>query len=190
MKEFIKSNFAIIFAFLLPVVLIIVVALYAYIPSMSFTTNYDFIYASCENNSPYYYDCNSLLERNYKVTDGKLVFMPIEANEDLNQNGIPDIKETPTPRLFFHTVTTNEDREVTLAEAQTFNLSSLLTSPEGVTVSDRYDSGPDFFPFFGGNSSYGHFLTKGNKWSKLHLVNDTDGYYQNNFYFIGWVLPK
>ena len=73
-------------------------------------------------------------------------------------------------------------------------LSNLLTSPDGVTVSNNrsYNGGYDLFIFGGGGySSYGYYLTKGKSKRKLNLINDTDRYYySNNFQFLGWVLPR
>ena len=93
--------------------------------------------------------------------------------------------------VFLHDTKKNESREITLAEAQMLTLNNLLTSPDGVTVSSNYSyNGGDFFPFSGGRSSYGYYLTQGKSKSKINLINSTDQYYyQNNFQFIGWVLP-
>ncbi len=193
MKEFIKKNFAILLAFALPILLIVIVALTTYIPSLFISTNYNFIYTSCTDGNSYYpYYCNDYLQKRYIVVDGTLVVKPVDTNQDSDKNGIPDFKEKYTPRLFLHDTAKNESREITEKEAQSLTLSSLLTSPDGVTVSGNYNrGGGDFFPFGGGSSSYGYYLTKGKGRSKLNLINTTDQYYyQNNFQFIGWVLPK
>ena len=95
--------------------------------------------------------------------------------------------------VFLHDTQKNESREITLAEAKTLNMDSLLTSPDGVTVSNgyNYSGGGDFFFLFGGGrSDYGYYLMKGNSKKKLNLINVSDrSYYQNNFQFLGWVLP-
>ncbi|MDD5152487.1 MAG: hypothetical protein PHS95_00575 [Candidatus Pacebacteria bacterium] len=192
MKEFIKKNFAILLAFILPIVLIVVVALSTYLPSLFLSTKYNFVYTACTDGNNYYsYRCDSYLQKRYSVAGDKFVVNPVDMTQDLNKNGILDFNEKYTDRIFLHDTEKNESREITLTEAQAMTLSNLLTSPDGVTVSSYYDrSGGDFFPFDGGYSSFGYYLTKGKSRSKINLINNTDQYYyQNNFQFIGWVLP-
>jgi len=89
-----------------------------------------------------------------------------------------------------HDTLKNESREITIEEAKLLTLNNLLTSPDGATISNNYNSGSDLFIFGGSRSSYGYFLSKGNGKLKLNLINSNDRYYyQNNFKFIGWVLP-
>lgn len=200
MKEFIKKNFAILLAFLLPILLIVIVALSTYLPSLFLSTHYNFIYASCpDGTSRYPYNCDNYdynylqkLQKHFSVVNNKLVVVPIDPSQDLNENKIPDIKENYTLRIFLHDTQKNESHEITLEEAQTLTLNSLLTSPDGVTVSNNYSYNGDdfFFPFGGRSSSYGYYLNKGNSHRKLNLINNNDRYYyQNNFQFLGWVLP-
>ncbi len=191
--EFIKKNFAILLAFILPIVVIAAVALSVYLPSLFLSTSYNFVYTSCIDGTNYYsYNCDNYLQKRYSVVDNKLVANTVDPTLDSDNDKIPDINENYTARIFLHDTEKNESREITLEEAQRLTLNSLLTSPDGVTVSSYYDrSGGDFFFIFGGgSSSYGYYLTKGKSKSKLNLINDTDQYhYRNNFQFIGWVLP-
>ncbi len=193
MKEYLKKNFAILLAFILPIVLIAVVALSTYLPSLFLSTNYNFIYTSCTDGRYYYsYPCNNYLQKRYLVVGDKLVVNPVDTTVDSDKNGVPDFNEKYTDRIFLHDTKKNESREITLAEAQNLTLNSLLTSPDSVTVSSYSDrGGGDFFFIFGGNrSSYGYYLTKGKSRGKINLINSTDQYYyQNNFQFVGWVLP-
>lgn len=195
MKEFIKKNFAILLAFILPVVLITIVALSTYLPSLFISTSYNFVYTSCADGRNYYYPyyCDNYLQKRYSVVDNKLVINPVDLSQDSNKDGVPDFNKNYTARIFLHDTKKNESKEITLEEAQALTLNSLLTSPDGVTVSGNYNynGGGDFFIFGGGgHSSYGYYLTKGKSKSKINLINSTDQYYyQNNFQFIGWVLP-
>jgi len=191
MKSFVKENFAILLAFILPLILIIGVTLSVYLPSASLSTNYNFVYASCFGGTDYYsYQCDKYLQGRYSVVDSKITLNPIDPKQDSDKNGILDINETYSARLFLHDTQKNESREITLEEGQTLTLNSLLTSPDGVTVSSHYNRSGDFFIFGGGSSSYGYYLTKGKGRDKLELINNSDQYYyQNNFQFIGWVLP-
>ncbi|MDP3996806.1 MAG: hypothetical protein Q8P86_03900 [bacterium] len=198
MKEFLKKNFAIVLAFTLPVALIVVLALSVYLPSVFLSTDYNFIYSTCEFGANRYpYNCDDYLQKRYSVVQGKLVTNavdPVVVNsnplKDTDGDGIADVVNY-TSRIFLHDTEKNESREITLEEAETLSLSGLLTSPDGVTVSSYYNNGGDFFfPFGGGSSSYGYYLTKGRSRSKLNLINRGDRYYyQDNFQFIGWILP-
>ncbi len=195
MKEFIKKNFAILLAFILPIALITIVALSTYLPSLFLSTDYDFVYTLCTAGRSYYSSrCDDYLldylQKRYSVVDNKLVLNPVAITENADKNGVLDL-EKYTDRIFLHDTKKNESREITLEEAQTLPLSGLLTSPDGVTVSGRYDrrGGGFFFVFDGGSSSYDYYLTKGKSRSKLNLINSTDQYYyQNNLQFIGWIL--
>lgn len=191
MKEFFRRNFALILAFLLPITLIVLVALSTYLPSLFLSTDYNFVYTSCTDGRSYPYSCDNYLKKRYAVSNGRLTLYPIDTTEDLNGDGNPDFNGQYTDRIFLHDTQKNESREISLTEAQTLTLESLLTSPDGVTVSGHYNrSGGGFFPFDGGSSSFGHYLTKGKSRSKLNLINSSDQYYyQNNFQFIGWALP-
>ncbi len=174
---FIKNNIAVIIAFLLPILLVIGIALSAYWPSF-LSTDYDFVYATCDNRRDYYSDsCVNSLSRLYKVENEKLITVDVPP---------------PTTRLFLHNSKNNEGREITLAEAQTLKLNSLITSPDGVSVENAYGHNVEFFPFFGGSSRSGYYLTKGSRRQKLNLVGEDERYYsgRDNFKFIGWVIKN
>ena len=187
---FLKKNFAIVLAFALPILLILGLAVYAYLPGVFLTTQYDFLYATCGDTVKNYpYNCQNYMNGLYKVVNGTIVVQPVNPTQDLDKNGLPDATENYPIRIFFHDTLKNESREITLADAQVFSLSGLLTSPDGVSVSDGYSRGSDFFIFGGGSSYYGYYLSKGRRQHRLHLINDNDHYYyNNNFKFLGWVL--
>ena len=192
MKDFFKQNFALVIAFSLPLLLIVGIALSAYLPSLFISTDYNFVYSSCTdgNNNYYSYRCDNYLQKRYSVVNGQLVVNDVDPTLDSDNDGIPDVKEGYTARLFLHDTKNNETREISLTEANTLSLNELITSPDGVSVSSQYDRGADFFLLFDGGSSYGHYLMKGSAKSKLNLINNENRYYyRNNFQFIGWVLP-
>ncbi len=193
MKEFFKKNFIIVLAFILPVAFITIIALVTYLPSLFLSTNYNFIYSSCTNGRNYYsYECYNYLQKRYSVINNKLVVNDIISSQDLDNDSMTDINKNYTIRIFLHNTKKNESKEITLEEAQKFSLNNLLTSPDGVTISSHYDRNINsfYFPFGGGSSSYGYYLTKGKSRSKLNLINRDDRYYyRDNFQFIGWVLP-
>ncbi|MCP3681855.1 MAG: hypothetical protein GY861_04120, partial [bacterium] len=170
-------------------VLIVVVALSVYLPALFLSTSYNFIYTSCDSPDRYSYRCGNYLQQIYSVKDGELIVNSIDPEQDSDNDGVLDINEGYNARIFLHNTEKNESREITLKEAQTLKLDNLLTSPDGITFTDRYDKGGDILLFDGG-SNYGHYLTKGNSKVKLNLINNDDRYYyQNNFQFLGWILP-
>lgn len=191
MNEFFKKNFAIILAFALPVVLIVIVAISTYVPSLFLSTHYNFIYSSCSEGADYYpYYCKTYLQKRYAVMGGKLTINSLDPLQDSDNDGVPDVNENYMARIFLHDTQKNESREITLEEARTLSLNSLLTSPDGVTVSGNYDNGDDFLFLFNNNSTFDYYLTKGRSRSKLNLIHRDDRYYyRDNFQFIGWILP-
>ena len=190
MKDFLKKNFAILLAFILPIVLIAIVAVSTYLPALFLSTDYNFVYSSCTGADRYYYRCDNYLQKRYMVVNDKLVVNPIDPNQDSDNDGTPDIDENYTARIFLHDTKKNESKEITLEDAQKLTLDSLLTSPDEITVSSSYERGGDLFYLFGNSSTYGYYLTKGKSKSRLNLINSDDRYYyRGNFQFIGWVLP-
>lgn len=188
MNQFLKQNLTLVLAFLLPLLLIFIVALNAYFPSFFFKTEYDFVYAACDDtNYDYPYGCEAYAKSIYAVENGKLVVKTVDPQQDTDKDTIPDVDENYTVRLFLHDTEQNESKEITIDQAQQLEFSTLLTSPDEVTITDGYSSGPDFFIFDGG-SSYGMYLTKGKLRSKLNLIHDDRYYIRKNFHYIGWVL--
>lgn len=182
MKKFLKKNYLVIIAFSLPVLLVVGVALSVYLPAFFLSTDYNFIYSTCADGNSYNYSqCNDYLKKKYSVVNNKLTVNNVPNEKDLNFS----------ERLFLHNNEKNESREITLAEAQGLNLSNLLTSPDGVTISYSYERGT-YFLFSRSNSTSGYYLTKGKSKKKVNLINQSDsryGYYgRDNFHFIGWVL--
>ena len=189
MKNFLKNNFAIVLAFSLPVVLIAAISLSTYLPSLFLTTNYNFVYAACSDGN-FSFRCDNYLQERFTVVDGKIVLNEVNPRQDSDRDGVPDVDENYTDRIFLHDTESNESREISLEDAEALNLDKLITSPDGVTVSSEYDRGADYFLFYNGGSTYGHYLVRGNAKSQLNLINDQNRfYYRNNFQFIGWVLP-
>ena len=192
MGDFLRTHFAILAAFALPLIVIGVLLATTYLPGALLTTDYDFVYAACaDGTNSYSYDCNSYMQRLVTVEDGRITFNEISPEVDTDEDGIPDVDEGHPVRLFFHDTGKNESREILLEDAQALSVSGLLTSPDGVTVSSSYNRNADFFLVFDGGSSYGIYLTKGKSKNRLNLINDSDRYYyRNNFHFVGWVVPS
>jgi hypothetical protein len=189
MKTFIKENFAVVLAFALPIALILFVAASTYVPSLFLSTNYNFVYITCGDSRTYYPNCEQYFNEQYKVEKGKLVELSSTKTAGFVDERTPGTEEPAyTIRFFLHDTEKDESREVTLAEVQQYELSDLLTSPDGVSVTNRNERGADFI-FFSGGSERGFYLVKGSSKTRINLVATVDSYYYRNFHFVGWVLP-
>lgn len=187
MKEFLKKNLTLVLAFLIPIVFISIVSLSVYLPSLFVSTQYNFVYSSCDyNNGAYSYNCDFYQGKGYIVVEGKIVLKTIDPTQDLDENKVPDIQETSPSRLFLYIAAEDISKEITFEEASKLNLDGKLVSPDGVIVSSEYKYSGGIF---GGNSSYGHYLKKGDSSRKINLIDQNSDYYQDTFKFIGWVLP-
>ena len=114
--EFIKKNFALLLAFILPIVLIAVVALSTYLPSLFLSTSYNFVYTSCANGTNYdysYNNCDNYLMKRYSVVGAKLVANNVDPTLDSDNDKITDVNENYTARIFLHNTIKNESREIT-----------------------------------------------------------------------------
>lgn len=186
MKKFIKENFVVILAFLIPILLIIGVALFTYLPSALVSSEYNFLYATCDDND---YDnrCEEYLEKRYSITDGKLIMNEVELKP--RYEGDEDFERDYQAHIFLHDTEKNESREIVFDEARELDLSEMVTSPDGFSVSSDYNRGAEIFLLFDSGSSYDVYLTKGNSRKKLNIINNNDRYYYRyNFEFIGWIL--
>jgi hypothetical protein len=189
MIDFIKKNLVVLIAFALPIILILSVTMFLYLPGLFVSTNYNFVYAICSNTNYYYgYECNNLLQQKYSVVNNKLVLNDVPLEVDVYGNKRP-ISTAFESRVFLHNTKTNESRELSTAEEmQLFLESDLYTSPDGVTLSRSSSGGEYFFPFGGSSYSTGWYLTKGRNKKKMNLINDTDRYYyQDGLRVLGWV---
>lgn len=187
--DFIKKNLILLLAFALPIIFVVGVAVSVELSDRQPTTSYNFVYATCSDSySPY---CNNYLQKRFSVIDDKITVNEIATSTLTDfKEPMPENFNNYMPRLFLYDVQTKDSREITLTEAENLSLSGLLTSPDGYTISGEYTrNGGDAFFVFGGYSSYGYYLKKGDEKKRLNLINDNGNYYEDNFRLIGWVLP-
>ncbi len=190
MEEKQKRAILLAVAFLLPLLFIMTVFITSYVPSVSLSTNYNFVYATCsEGSSPYSYYCSNFLHNRYQVENGQIVEQEIPEDLDSDGDGVLDVNENYRTRLFLHDTELNESEEISLVEAQRLRLDERITSPDGVAVEWEFTSGGSFFPFVRYSSNYGYFLTRGSAKQPLNLINATERtYYRDDFLFLGWVV--
>src|SRR3990167_7408846 len=153
----------------LPLLLIVFVAVFAYLPSLFVQPKYNFVYAT-----------GNLYDYEIRVINGKLSLNPQTYR---NISGTQYQYSLREPSLFLYNVLEEKSTEVTLSQAQTYNLDPSSKSPDGFTVGSADSDGVSFFPFFyGGRYDRGQYLTGKGLSQKV-----TDNY---DFKFIGWIMSQ
>ena len=172
-----KKNLPLYIALAIPVLMILVVAGFIYLPGLGKKPQYNFLYMT-GSNSYYYYG-----DREYSVT-----------NRHLTHNELPtstqpsNYKPVGEPHFYVYDTAKDTATEINFAQAQAYRLDSSNTSPDGYTVERGNYSGGGLF--FGGISGdYNSWFIKGhNRSRKLNLKLTGPDYY--NFQFLGWVVSE
>lgn len=149
----------------LPLLLILYVAVIAYLPSLFVKPKYNFIYAE-----GYYNDYN------INVLNGKI---SIEPRYDYGNKTY----RSAQPTLFLYDVTNDKSTQISLDQAYSYNLDPSSKSLDGFTVG-RHESDASYFPFFFGRYDRGTYLMgKGLN----RRITERDYY---NFKFVGWIINE
>jgi hypothetical protein len=159
--KIIGKNTSLVIALALPVALVVVLAAFLYLPRLWVQPQHNFIYSTS-------YDL-------YRVENNRVVKKP-----DSNSSYYSYMNNVGG--IYLYDVQTQTSRELSLAEAQGYSLSSDQTSPDGFIMEEDYGSGGLLGEIFGGGgySNY-HYLRKGNVTVKLNISTN------NYVTFIGWV---
>lgn len=212
MKEYLKKNALVVVAFSIPLIFVGIVFLMTIIPSMFFSTQYDFLYALCNDPASVNYtnsqNCQEYLKKKVSVIDGKISIVedPTYAATSYSSASTDDVgpsnkmilverthsyeKELGYKlRLLRYNVHTGQSQEISQEEAKSLHMSDLITSPEGVSVEWGQVAIHNSPLFFDSSYSYDWYLKKGDQKKKLDLLNQADRYYNDNLQFIGWVIP-
>ncbi len=171
-----KKNLPLYIALAVPVLMIILVAIFIYVPGIGKKPQYNFLYSS--NNNVYY----GYGQQEYQVSNGHLIHNPPPTTNP------PDYYK-PQPgevHFYIYDVAKDQSSEITFEQAQGYNLDSSNPSPDGYTVQQGNGGGGDFL-FGGGSSDYNSWFIKGhNRSRKLNLkLSGSNNYY--NFQFLGWI---
>ena len=166
-----KENIPLIIGLCLPILMIIIVALSIYLPTLfAPEPTHNFIYTTWHQN---------YASHHFYVDNGKIV-------QEESSPPYEDFKgNLSTPKLFIYDINTNEVKELSLEQAQKYTLDSSNTSPDGFEITYGHD---DCDPFFGGGRNYGTVYLKGHHISKKLNIEREANYYWRNFNFIGWVI--
>ena len=170
-----KKNIPLYIALAVPIVMIIIVAAFIYLPGIGKKPRYNFLYVSGDYASYNY-------PGSYNVVNGRIAKIPTT-----NTNGTPyPVQMAVTPQLYVYNVTTNVSREISYDAAVGYTLDPATQSPDGYTVQQGSGGGGDFL-FGGGVSDYNDWFLKGhNRSLKLNLkTTGSPSYY--NVQFLGWI---
>ncbi len=194
MKEFIKHNTLVLVAFVLPLLLIFFVAGSVLLSSARISTEYNFLYATCQTavGTPRFL-CGEFLEKSLSVQEGALIIKDIDVASlgSARRFAEPTSENLSlTMHVFLHTTEKNVSAEISLEEAQGFVLDEKITSPDGITFSGHTVSSDGFPLFFGSRSSFNHYLVSGRNQRTLNLIPQDQFRGEKQINFIGWVLSE
>lgn len=167
------KNVPLIIAVALPVIFIVIVALFVYIPKANLSPKYNFIYTSRD------YTFYGAYKNDFAIVNGKITLKP-------NPEVIDAKNMSDMPTLYVYNVTDDTSRTITFAEAKELMLDPGPSSPDGYTV--EYDYGHDgIFEIFGSNgNNRGAFISKGGAKKKV-MIGSADRYYSDSFRLLGWI---
>jgi hypothetical protein len=169
-----KKNLPLYIALAVPVLMIILVAAFIYLPGIGKKPKYNFLYMTGSNVFIYGYENGG-----YQVSGGHLIYNPPAADYNYpSESQIGDV------HFYLYDVANNQAKEVTLAEAEGYSLDSSNTSSDGYTIQQGNGGSGDFL-FGGGGGDYNSWFIKGhNRAVKLNLKLTGSPY--SNFRFLGW----
>ncbi|EKD65235.1 MAG: hypothetical protein ACD_50C00152G0007 [uncultured bacterium] len=159
-----REKLPLVVGIVLPLLLILYVAVTAYLPSLFIKPKYNFIYS---NDNYYDYSIN--------VVNGKVNIQP---------NYRYDNSVVRQPALYLYDVVNDKSTLISLSQAQNYTLDPSNKSLDGFTVGSRVNDSYSYFPFFFSGNDRGIYLT-GNGLNRV--ITERDYYY---FKFVGWILNE
>ena len=162
-----KKNIPLIIALSIPILMVILITISIYVPTLFVKPKFDFIY-SVENTYCYH--------RKHSVQDERVVFSEVSNKKE---NDI--CRNNQQPRLYYYDVQSFTSKEITLEEAQEYRLDCRRHSQDGFEIVSG-DRSFDIF-FISGSSYYDKYLKKGAYSRRIHLEN----HHYYDFRFLGWI---
>lgn len=208
-----KENLPVIIAIALPVLLILAVAAFAYLPNAGAKPGYNFLYV--QNMWPYAYsyqgsEC-TIYKNYYEIENNHLSRKPFASatstpmNMDVNSSaygrfpvekvlspdpasycsGYSRVVRKDAPDVYIYEAATDSARLIPYDEASKLTLVDGVFSPDGYTVGSSYSSS-GFLEIFGGDNNYGIYAMKKNYKVKISIPQ-SENYGYGNFGFLAWV---
>lgn len=172
-----KKNIPLYIALSVPILMILLVAAFIYLPGIGQKPKENFLYVT--GNNFYYYGPGS---SGYHVSGGKLVYT---APPTTTPQVYPP--QNNDPHFYVYNVGKDQADEVTFLQAQNYMLDSSNTSGDGYSIERGNGGGGDFL-FGGAPGDYNTWYIKGhNRSRKLNLKLTGTFSYPDNFQFLGWI---
>lgn len=170
-----NKNLPFYIGMIIPVVLIIAVAILAYLPYLNAEPMYDFVYVVDEQR----YNRNTPECTLYQVTDGSFSIVAKDVKQYPH-----DLCLSSAPTFYRHDVSENESRAISFEMLEKLELDSTGISPDGYQfVQDR-----SYVGLFGGRSEYKWYLQK--KSVRLKQYVAFGDYYRSGSHFVGWIIEE
>ncbi|MEK9147167.1 MAG: hypothetical protein AAB639_03135 [Patescibacteria group bacterium] len=157
-----KETLPLIIGIGLPILLIIYVAVTAYLPSLFNKPQYNFIYATGYDN------------QYATVENGTIKVNPPPYSHY-------ELPRPPQFSLYLYDVSQSKTKLISQDEAKLYRLDPSDKSPDGYVVTSNRDTSFSVFPFFYGGYDRGYYL-------KGHGVNKRISERDYDFKFLGWVV--
>ncbi len=175
-----KSNIALILGIAIPIIVIILVAIFAYIPTKSISPKYDFLYyfrdytkQYCINDGIY-----TVVKGKIKIAESLAVPKGSECRYDL---------ETDPPKIYRYDSVKGGNYQVSFEDARKLSLDNNAISPDGLSIRNGSYNNAGIFDIFGGtNRNYNQAYLANSKGDTKAIDVGTSNYY--DFIFIGWVI--
>ncbi|MEI6528435.1 MAG: hypothetical protein WCO10_02050 [bacterium] len=163
----------------IPVVMIVIIAIYSYVPSVV-NTKYDFLYYLRDYSNNYCVpggEVFTVKNQQIAIASTTLLVKGSECRFDA---------ETDPPRIYRYDTSKDTILTITYADAKKLKIDNNPVSPDGVSVQRGGNYNAGIFEIFGGyNNSYNQMYLKAANSNARQLNMDTGNTY--NFILIGWV---
>lgn len=204
-----KENLPVVIAIALPILLILVVAIFAYVPKSAQKLAYNFVFL--EQSASYARAGNEcvVFKNTYTVENNAIKLTPLKQPLLTDTAGRPmsaidkeiaikarygcytdsPFLEREAPKLYLYNADVDAVEEITFEQASKLQVVGQRTSPDGYTVGYKYVSN-GIFELFGSNgNNSGMYATKRDINVPLNLASE--GYYNNSeIDFLAWVAKN
>lgn len=163
----IKKNISLIVGISVPIVMILLVAGFIYLPRFFVHPHYNFLYIAGDYSSA----------QQYEVKDSRLVKKEVKWPGNAQND-----------RLFIYDVANNQSREISFDDAAALNLDPGRESPDGwKIISGEHHDG--LFPFTSGADYCSRYISGHNVSNRLEprTSGNSSSYCGGNFVFLGWI---
>ena len=176
-----KKNLPLVIGIALPIVFITIISFIVFLPSSFVNHAHNIIYTEGDEYS-YDYQFRNI----YKIIDGKIVSVA-NPNIKVVEGDYYDRTLKDAPKIYFYDVEKDASYEITLEQAQKYNLVAGPSSPDGYNITKKYTHNGIFEIFGSSDSGEKYYIVSANGNSKqITGIKNTQGYY-GQINIIGWI---